>query len=230
MINFDKRVWKQAFVSNEHHSAWRCGKCGIGSLHLLERIKHYSYAHSGVLRCTNTRCGMGYQVMGILKPTAFGHEVTPSYYGVDDYNLYPSQFLPELAMFELPITVLESIKVVLIKSFNHFWYDKDACANKIRQAIELIVDSKGGVGKTLDAKIKSIESNLGARLTQMLLALKWIGNDGSHAGRPFTLDETLDAYSILIDVLNQLYPDESEETRRESLVQLINEKRGLKNL
>jgi len=118
----------------------------------------------------------------------------------------------------------------LIKSFNHFWYDLDACANKIRQAVELIVVDRGGVGYVLDHQIKSLSKTLGEGLINKLLALKWIGNDGSHAHRPFEKDEILNSYNLLVDVLNQLYPDETEKQRRESLVQLINENKGIKEI
>jgi hypothetical protein len=40
----------------------------------------------------------------------------------------------------------------------------------------------------------------------------------------------LNAFGLLVDVLNKLYPDESENIRRESLVQLILENKGLKKV
>ena len=46
----------------------------------------------------------------------------------------------------------------------------------------------------------------------------------------FERDEILDAYILLVDALNLLYPNESEKERRESLVRVINEKKGMKNL
>jgi hypothetical protein len=230
MIYFDSKIWKQGFVSNKHDTAWKCCKCGIGSLKLTEKLETKSSTFGVKLVCTDFHCRKKYFAVGEIVFTAKETKVSKEFRYIDDFRLYPTHFQPELIMFEMPITMLEEIKLKLVKSFNHFWYDLDACANKIRQAIELMVDCKEGTGPNLDQKIKSIESDLGVELTNNLLALKWIGNDGSHAGRPFERDEILDAYSLLVDALNQLYPDESEKTRRESLVNVILQKKGLKNL
>jgi hypothetical protein len=230
MIYFDQNIWKQKFISNEYNTAWKCGKCNVGSLQLTKKIKEYSYAEFQTLRCKNPGCGMGYQVLGLVKPTADGMEVSPTYFRIDDYQIHPTQFQPELVMFSLPSTMRDDIKKLIVKSFNHFWYDLDACANKIRQALELIVDERGAIGLTLDQKIKSLEGTLNQDLFKNILALKWIGNDGSHASRPFQRSEILDTYSFLVDVLNQLYPDESEKEMRDNLAQLIIDKRGLKKV
>lgn len=120
------------------------------------------------------------------------------------------------------------IKFNLVKSFNHFWYDLDACANKIRQVIELIVDEKKGKGPTLHAKILSLKSELGDSLVKKLLAIKCIGNDGSHTDRLFERVELLDTYCILVDIFDQLWPDHSERLRRENLVEAITLNKGLK--
>jgi hypothetical protein len=141
---------------------------------------------------------------------------------------YPTHFQPELYLFSLSPSVTDNVRSLVIKSFGHFWYDLDACANKIRQALENLVEEKNGVGDSLDKQIRSLASTLGTAVTDTMLALKHIGNDGSHAGRAFTKDEILDAYSLLEDLLNLLYPDATEKERKAKLVQTINSNKGLK--
>lgn len=229
MIHFDPKIWKQSFISNKSNTAWRCGNCGVGSIQLgseIKKAKNFAIR----ARCTNPECKQTYSMVGRVAPFAYGREMVDEYIGIDDYRLYVSHFYPELVMFELPVTLNDRVKLKIVRSFNHFWYDMDACANKIRQAIELIIDQRKGHGSTLHDKINSLRNELKDDLTDTLLALKWIGNDGSHVDRPFDKDEILDAYCLLVDTLNQLYPDESEKKRRESLVKLINEKKGIKNL
>jgi hypothetical protein len=228
MITFDSRAWEQTFISNQHDAAWRCGKCGTGTLRLIKKIGSYSYGISRILRCVNPKCGMGYRVLGKFKATYKGQEVHPHYFGADDFRLHPTQFLPELALFPFPTEMSKDIQLQIITSFNHLWYDLDACANKIRHALELIVTEKGGIGDKLHGRIRSLKGKLGDNLIDNLLALKWIGNDGSHAGRPFERREILIAYSLFVDVLNQLFPDESEKVMRDNLVKLINAKGGIK--
>lgn len=230
MITFDIKAWEQTYISNQHDAAWRCGKCGSGSLRMTKRLRTYSYAISRILRCANPKCGMGYRVLGYLKATYRGQEVSPSYFGVDDYQLHPRHFQPELALFTFPTGLQRDVQHQLLISFNHFWYDLDACANKIRHALELIVTERGGTGDQLHQRILSLKGQMDDSLIKKLLALKWIGNDGSHIGRPFERSEILTTYSLLVDVLNQLFPDETEQVMRENLVKLINEKRGMKNL
>lgn len=230
MIHFDKKIWLRDSISNKSNTAWRCSFCETGGLQLTEEIKSKKSFHRIWLKCTNPACKKQFHAVGKVKAIGIGVEVSNEFFQIDDYKFYPTHFQPEVILFELPLTLSDEVKIKLIKSFNHFWYDLDACANKIRQAIELIIDEKKGIGSNLDQKISSLRNSLGDKPTDTLLALKWIGNDGSHANRPFEKSEILDAFSLLVDVLNQLYPDESEKMRRDNLVQLINEKKGLKNL
>jgi hypothetical protein len=229
MIHFDKKIWQRRSISNKHNTSWKCGVCGIGGLQLQSEIPKSNY-YSLAIRCTDSNCTKQYRIVGSVVPEAKGVEVAENYFRIDNYRLYPTHFEPELVMFEMPISLNAEVKSKLIKSFNHFWYDLDACANMIRQGIELIVVEKGGVGETLHTKIASLRTKLGDKLTDAILALKWIGNDGSHPGRSFKRDEILDSYGVLVDVLNQMYPDESEKERRDSLVQLILDKKGIKSL
>lgn len=227
MIVFDKKIWLRKSVSNKHNTAWKCGACGVGGLQLRGEIPKVSY-YSIALRCTDSNCLKEYRVVGPVVPEANGREVTMKYFQIDNYRLYPTHFEPELVMFELPTAISEEVKQRLIKSFNHFWYDRDACANMIRQVVEIIVDKLGGQGESLHAKIVSIKGKLGEDLSKRMAALKWIGNDGRHPGRSFTREEILDAYELLVSVLNYLYPDESEKARRDSLVEFVLKNKGMK--
>jgi len=229
MIHFDSKIWRQRFISNRDNAAWRCGYCGVGSIQLIGEIER-STSVAMHAKCTNPNCKISYAIAGRVAPVANGVEVHEQYFKIDDFRLYPSHFYPELVMFEFPVALNDRVKIKLLRSFNHYWYDLDACANKIRQAIEIIIDQRNGEGSTLHQKINSLRSKLGEKLTDTLMALKWIGNEGSHVDKPFDNEQILDAYGLLVDTLNQLYPDETEMKRRESLVQLINEKKGIKNL
>jgi hypothetical protein len=230
VIHFDQKIWKQKFVSDKYPTSWKCGVCGIGGLHLIDPIKTKAASFSTSVKCTNLHCQAIHRVIGRVAFMAGNNEVSSNNSWVDDRRLYPTQFLPELIMFELPLSLNDGVKRLLIKAFNHFWYDLDACANKIRQSLELIVDEKGGKGDTLHRKIESLRRELSEQLTDTLLALKMIGNEGSHASRPFERDEILRVYGLLVDLFNQLYPNESERESRDTLVRLIIENNGMKNV
>ena len=65
-----------------------------------------------------------------------------------------------------------------------------------------------------------------AHLKELLLAIKWLGNAGSHASTPLSLDDVFDAYEILEVVLNDLYENKVEFARK--LAKDINKNRGPK--
>lgn len=230
MIKFEKGIWEQDFISNKHSIAWRCGSCEAGSVQLIKEIPAKSEYGVVKARCTNSCCRKEYVLVGEIKPFSEGREVSSQYFKIDDCRLVPTHFQPELSLFVIPKEVSAEIKKKLILSFNHFWYDLDACANKVRQALELIVGDFGGIGKDLHNRIISLERSLQKELIKELLALKNIGNEGSHSEQPFTRAQVLETYRILVSVLNQLYPNDEDDNQRKQLVEDINKNKGIKKL
>jgi len=57
-------------------------------------------------------------------------------------------------------------------------------------------------------------------IAQMLMAIKWLGNAGSHDGKRLTIKKILDAYEIVEHVLEELYSPRKH--RVNSLVRTIN--------
>ena len=65
------------------------------------------------------------------------------------------------------------------------------------------------VGLPLHARIIEYRKK-NQQLADLLLAVKWIGNSGSHDSK-ITKDDTLDAYRILEYVLTKLYSNNETE-------------------
>ena len=61
-------------------------------------------------------------------------------------------------------------------------------------------------------------------LSDRLLAIKWLGNFGSHGSEKITIDDVLDAYEIMEDVLHEVYPDRGRNVSK--LTKEINRKKG----
>lgn len=57
-----------------------------------------------------------------------------------------------------------------------------------------------------------------------LMAVKWIGNDGSHDGK-LTVDDVLDGVDMLEHALNLLYGDQDDILRR---IAVVNRDRGVR--
>lgn len=225
MIYFDKKIWETKMITNNSKSAWRCYKCEKGSLVLEEKIAKSRFL-SIRLKCSS--CERVYLVTGNVIPLENNREVDFSYYKINNFGLKPTHIRPTLSLFKIPDSISPQVKEKLMFSFDHFWHDLDACANKIRQAIELITLNFGGSGKTLHDKIVSL--NLGAETNDALLALKWIGNDGSHASIDFKREDILNVYGILVETLNTLYPDKSEKEELSKIISVINQNKGIKSI
>lgn len=63
-------------------------------------------------------------------------------------------------------------------------------------------------------------------LRDLLFAIKWLGNAGSHADSVVTLDDVMDAYELVDHVLQELYAQRAKKAK--ALAKLVNKKKGPK--
>lgn len=70
---------------------------------------------------------------------------------------------------------------------------------------------------------KRIENCNHSEIKDLLLAIKWIGNTGSHIGKIETID-ILEAYRLLEFSLNKIYNDEMKEIKK--ITKEINNRKG----
>ena len=86
------------------------------------------------------------------------------------------------------------------------------------------IDKKGKRrGLSLHARIEEFRRKF-PNEADMLMAIKWIGNSGSHASEKLTKDDTLDGFEILEHVIHKLF--ETETKRIKKLTKIINKKKG----
>ncbi len=171
-----------------------------------------------------------HSVSGYQFPYANGDEVSTTYFRIDEHRLYVTHFQPELHLFELPEYLPFEIRIRLINAFNHFWYDLDACVNKIRQVLELLMISAGAQKPTLHQMIVEAEKELNPGLFSDLLALKNIGNEGSHFTKlSFEREDILTMFSVVVDVLNQFYPNSTDAEKRNEFIKRAIENKGIKS-
>lgn len=91
----------------------------------------------------------------------------------------------------------------------HMFGDIPACANYLRKAAEAIMEERGIKGANLHQKIEWFKQQQQEE-GELLMAVKWIGNDGSHLNEKLTKIDIIEAFEALEEVLNGLY-----NTRRE---------------
>ena len=46
------------------------------------------------------------------------------------------------------------------------------------------------------------------------MAVKWLGNAGSHSHKTISADDVLDAYEIMEEILKKIYITKSEEVKK----------------
>jgi hypothetical protein len=119
--------------------------------------------------------------------------------------------MPE--MFDLPAKCPDEVRGELQAAFQIFWPQPAACAGRLRVALECLMNYLGVPKRkktkkgtfsdlTLHVRIDTFAASeplIGAQL----MALKWLGNAGSHA-RDVTKDDLLDAFQIMEHALGEL--------------------------
>lgn len=133
-----------------------------------------------------------------------------------EYHI-PKVFIPNLNYLDIPLLCPVSVKDKLNEAFQLTLLSPSSAANKVRAAVETLLTE-------LKVKRYSVKSGkrslinlhnrieLAARrkiitdeLKDMLLAIKWLGNDGSHAVSNITKNDILDAYEIIEYILKNIY-------------------------
>jgi len=148
---------------------------------------------------------------------------------VNQYS--PKFFNPCLQIIDIPEPCPIQIENILKQSFSLFWLDLDSCANKLRIALEYLMDDlkvkkypapkKGRKRRklNLDERIKVHFAKKYPKLARLLLAVKWIGNEGSHIGGLIRKD-LIDAYELIEHALIEIY--DSKVARLQKMSKTIN--------
>lgn len=116
-------------------------------------------------------------------------------------------------VIELPVKCPDEVAKELRAAFALFWAQPEPCAGRIRVAVEALLDHIGVPKKTTTAKGKQIDLKLHERIEAFavsnavtgphLMALKWLGNAGSHGSRVSRID-LLDAFEIMEHALVEI--------------------------
>lgn len=144
----------------------------------------------------------------------------------------PKFFEPHLKLIEIPSKCPKQIVDPLNESFKLYFSAPGAASNSVRVAIEeLLTELKVKRFDIVKKKRRMISlhqriSLLPAKhveLKEMLTAIKWIGNAGSHGGERITHDDVLDAFELTEHVLGEIY---SPKAKLAALAKKVNKKKG----
>ena len=154
----------------------------------------------------------------------------------------PLFFVPNLTIFPIPNATPEKVVDLLNHSFSLFYANPYASANQVRRATEVLLteqgvnrftlskqpDQKTGKRKRKELSLhqrieKFRKQNKNLELEKLLIAIKHLGNTGSHTSKELVHDDVLDSYELMEYVLNFLY---SKTDSVISKAQKINKSKG----
>lgn len=221
----DKDILQSAFVLGAT-PMWICPSCEKGILHIDAntfncRISAKSNAliHEGlweydnaekifccILTCSNVACKKQVACCG---EGLYAYEADGGL--VELFS--PKYFLPNLKLISLPNNCPEVIKTALNESFKNFFSSPNSAANSIRISLEELMTVLGVQRYTnkngrrnrllLHNRINKLPEKYD-EIKDMLYAVKWIGNDGSHNNN-IPLVDIISSYEIMEYVLDLIY-------------------------
>jgi len=180
------------------------------------------------LRCTSPSCGRPSSCVGRFEvddnERASGHH--------DQYIEFVQIVLvePGPRIVTLPDRCPEATRSDVSRAERLILADRRAAAGALRAAVESLLTARGIPSTKLVKRrgggpqrrqFLSLHERIDDRLraktpdvADALLAIKWLGNDGTHDSADFPIGDLLDAFEILESVLETLYDTRPEDIQR----------------
>lgn len=149
----------------------------------------------------------------------------------DIWNCFPA-----IHLFPLSKAWDEQVKGHMLNSFSHFWNDPSSSGNSLRCAIEALMDyckipqkrrtQNGKMHRlTLHERIEAWGSKNKDQheLSQLLLAIKWIGNAGSHKAA-LSKKDLIKGYQLTEHVFSEVFDKRTKSLK--NLAKRVNRRRG----
>lgn len=140
--------------------------------------------------------------------------------------LTPSMFFPALPLLESRDLCPPEVGERVDAAAKILWLDPNAAANRIRSAVEALLDDRGVIRTKLNRTGKTVRLNLDNRIAtfktalqqhadaaDLLLAVKWIGNVGSHEDVLRVLD-VLEGVEFLDHALSLIYDTNRDDIKK----------------
>jgi hypothetical protein len=146
---------------------------------------------------------------------------------LDFETLYSIKYVqPTVHIFPVSGKCEGLVKEHLLRSFSLFWSAPSASGNSLRCAIESLMDHlkvrKQVINRnrrvqqlTLHARIEEWgrKNQRNKELSELLLAIKWIGNAGSHKAT-LTKENLIEAYQLAEHVFSEVYDNKTESLKK----------------
>jgi hypothetical protein len=248
----NRSLWIKG-IDKTYCPGWQCPSCTEGTIVLVPKsLAHaetilsvqghdhsdfdpdwiqYSFTAWG--QCSHASCQQKFAIAGKggVSPEFTSDGRSWEY---EDY-FEPQYCFPMPHIIELPQKCPNNIKKELIAAFSLFWLNRPACAGRIRVSLEMLMDHMSVPNKRKAKNGRDLELTLHERIDaysakdpqfgSYLMALKWLGNTGSHEG-DISKADILDAFEILEHALVEILDNRNEKVAE--LAKKLHEKHGRK--
>ncbi|MCW8101743.1 DUF4145 domain-containing protein [Streptomyces tauricus] len=173
-----------------------------------------------VLTCRKEACDQVRVIGEMTVGQSSRHDVQYEQY------LTPTMFLPALPLLESRNLCPKEVGKRVDAAAKILWVDPNAAANRIRAAVEALMDDRGVIrtklartGKaaklTLDNRLATFKTALPqhADAADLLLAVKWIGNVGSHEDA-LRIPDVLEGIEFLDHSLSLIYDTNRDDMKK----------------
>ena len=198
---------------------------------------------SGVLTCERSTCKEFVHVIGEFKVVDKIYEADDPYdleRGPNEYDnsMKVKFFEPPLLLIDGNSNAPDQVCSLVNSASVVLWSDPASAANRVRSAVEELLNRQH-VRKTFqDRKGKTRRHTAHQRIellkakgqpkycnaADLLMAVKWIGNDGSH-GSAVSVSDVLDGVELMNEALDLIYETRTLDLQRKAA--LINKAKGL---
>ena len=250
------RALLKGWFPQSRFGGWQCPTCGRGvltiepgSFHAKETkgsrnhqnsISYHdpysiSYVFSTLLTCKHCKEFVACSGVGVVEVSQVPDNEGGWEYDYED--IYQARFFqPNLRLFDVPAKCPKTVTVALQDSWRLILASPSGAANHLRIAMEaLLTELKvkrfqvvNGTRRfvNLHQRIELLPKRH-ASVKEMLLAIKWFGNAGSHAdgdNPAITMDDVFDGYELMEHVLSEVYAPKSRALLR--LAKRVNKAKG----
>lgn len=246
----NRKHWKPPFAK---FPSWLCPSCQGGTLVLNKDTFSFvetgpsqkEHAHEawdpdwiderfiGLLVCQNEECG---QIVAIGGRTH--HEEDFDWDGQEQNwarEFEPAFMTPAPPVFPVPEKCPKAVRHELKKAFSLYWFDTGSCANRLRAAAETLLTDRNIPRTMLNRKGKRERLSLHARIENFkqadprsadyLLAIKWLGNVGSHVNvDELGRDDLLNGFELFEHLVELVYVQREKHLKK--IAKSINSRKG----
>jgi len=248
----ERMLWNKT-LNKEWMPAWPCPGCGRASLAIVNDSFHtvldgktsqvwndHDFEHECatgrfvcIFRCSRMDWEEACSVSGNYDTSIAETEQASLPYA----DCRPTSITPPPPMIQIPRACPDVVRAEVKGAFSLYWSDLASSLNRIRNALELVLSDLDVPGTTLTSKRKRVRLSLHQRIERLavkrpslkemcerMMAVKHLGNAGSHPGIKVKADDVFDGFNILERVLQDMYSEHPRELTR--TVRQINKRKG----